>query len=83
VLGRILAGTPLAEFVDVAGLAKAASAAFIGLELFEGVDHAGAERAFAALDQLAGLVAALEELGPVAQHAVRSRLRRSTSRYGN
>jgi AcrR family transcriptional regulator len=77
VLGRVLAGTPLTAFVDVAGLAKAVSAAFIGLELYEGVDQAGAERALAALDQLAGLVAALEDLGPVAQRAVRSRLRRS------
>lgn len=79
VLGRVLTGTPLAEFVDVAGLAKAASAAFVGLELYEGVDAAGAERALAALDQLAGLVAALEGLGPVAQRAVRSRLRRSAT----
>ncbi|MFJ6431752.1 TetR family transcriptional regulator [Streptomyces sp. NPDC091416] len=79
VLGRVLAGTPLAEFVDVAGLAKAASAAFVGLELYEGVDASGAEQALAALDQLAGLVAALEGLGPVAQRAVRSRLRRSAT----
>ncbi|TXS33338.1 TetR/AcrR family transcriptional regulator [Streptomyces sp. OR43] len=79
VLGRVLAGTPLAEFVDVAGLAKAASAAFVGLELYEGVDAPGAEQALAALDQLAGLVAALEGLGPVAQRAVRSRLRRSAT----
>jgi len=79
VLGRVLAGTPLTEFVDVGGLAKTVSAAFIGLELFEGVDPAGAEQALATLDQFAGIVAALEELGPVAQRAVRSRLRRSTA----
>ncbi|WP_405903036.1 TetR family transcriptional regulator [Streptomyces sp. NBC_00656] len=79
VLARVLTGTPLAEFVDVAGLAKAASAAFVGLELYEGVDASGAEQALAALDQLAGLVAALEGLGPVAQRAVRSRLRRSAT----
>lgn len=79
VLGRVLTGSPLAEFVDVTGLAKAASAAFVGLELYEGVDASGAERALAALDQLAGLVAALEGLGPVAQRAVRSRLRRSAT----
>ncbi|MEU2022587.1 TetR/AcrR family transcriptional regulator [Streptomyces sp. NPDC016469] len=80
VLARVLAGTPLAEFVDVPGLAKAASAAFVGLELYEGVDPSGAERALAALDQLAALAAALEGLGPVAQRAVRSRLRRSGHR---
>ena len=79
VLGRVLAGTPLTEFVDVGGLAKTVSAAFIGLELFEGVDPAGAEQALATLGQFAGIVAALEELGPVAQRAVRSRLRRSAA----
>ncbi|MFJ4503498.1 TetR/AcrR family transcriptional regulator [Streptomyces sp. NPDC088864] len=82
VLDRVLAGTPLAEFVDVPGLAKAASAAFVGLELYEGVDPAGAESALAALDQLAALAAALEDLGPVAQRAVRSRLRRTTGSRG-
>ncbi|WP_330453060.1 MULTISPECIES: TetR/AcrR family transcriptional regulator [unclassified Streptomyces] len=80
VLARVLADTPLSEFVDVGGLAKAASAAFVGLELYEGVDPDGAERALAALDQLAELAAALEGLGPVAQRAVRSRLRRSGNR---
>jgi AcrR family transcriptional regulator len=79
VLGRVLAGTPLTEFVDVAGLAKAVSAAFVGLELFDGVDPAGAEQALGALDQLAGLIAVLEELGPLGQRAVRARLRRSTA----
>ncbi len=79
VLRRVLAGTPLTEFADAAGLAKAVSAAFIGLELFEGVDPTGAEHAFAALDQLAALAAALEELGPLTQRAIRSRLRRSTT----
>jgi AcrR family transcriptional regulator len=82
VLRRVLANTPLTEFVDVAGLAKAVSAAFIGLELFEGVDPTGAEHALAALDQLAGLITVLEELGPVTQRAVRSRLRRVTPRQG-
>ncbi len=80
VLGRVLAGTPLTEFVDVAGLAKAVSASFIGLELFEGVDPGGAEHALASLEQLVGLVGVLEDLGPVTQRAVRARLRRSTAR---
>jgi AcrR family transcriptional regulator len=76
VLNRVLAGSPLAEFVDLAGLARAVAAGFVGLELYEGVDRDGAERALAALGQLAGLVTALDELGPVAQRAVRARLRR-------
>ncbi|MFY4717538.1 TetR/AcrR family transcriptional regulator [Streptomyces sp. LaBMicrA B280] len=76
-LTRVLAGTPVAEFVDPAGLARAVAASFVGIELYEGADAVGAEAALAALDQLAALVAALEELGPVAQRAVRHRLRRA------
>src|SRR2546429_5009253 len=41
VLRRLLAGSPLGDLADPAGLAHAASAAFIGLELYEGVDPAG------------------------------------------
>ncbi|MFF8994975.1 TetR/AcrR family transcriptional regulator [Streptomyces sp. NPDC014983] len=77
VLGRLLAATPFAEFVDPAGLARTVAASFVGIELYEGVDEAGAEAALDALDQLAVLVGALEELGPVAQRAVRHRLRRA------
>ncbi len=75
VLSRVLANTPLAEFVDTGGLAKAVSAGFIGLELYEGVDPQGAEQAFAALDQLADLVGTLDQLGPVLQLATRTHLR--------
>ncbi|MEV5742597.1 TetR/AcrR family transcriptional regulator [Microbispora rosea] len=77
VLGRVLAGSPLAEFVDVAGLARATAAAFVGLELYEGVDKDGAERAFDSLEQLAGLVAVLEDMGPLVRRTVRARLRKA------
>ncbi|MFI5802143.1 TetR/AcrR family transcriptional regulator [Streptomyces sp. NPDC051561] len=80
VLGRVLASSPVGEFTDPEGLARAVAAAFIGLELYEGVDPSGADAAFGALEQLAGLVAVLEELGPVAQRAVRHQLRRKTQR---
>ncbi|MBB1245430.1 TetR/AcrR family transcriptional regulator [Streptomyces durbertensis] len=82
VLGRVLAQTPLAELLDVPGLAKALAASFVGLELYEGVDAEGAAEAFGALEQLAALAAALDELGPVAQRAVRARLRRTTAYRG-
>ncbi|MEU8244869.1 TetR family transcriptional regulator [Nonomuraea sp. NPDC048916] len=78
-LGRVLAGTPLAEFVDVAGLARATAAAFVGLELYEGVDADGAGRAFDALEQLTTLVAALDDMGPLVRRTVRGRLRRAQS----
>jgi AcrR family transcriptional regulator len=76
VLTRVLAHTPLSEFVDTAGLAKAVSAGFVGLELYEGVDPQGAEQALAALEQLADLVGTLDQLGPVLQLAARTHLRR-------
>jgi AcrR family transcriptional regulator len=78
VLGRLLARTPLQGVVDVAGLARAVSASFVGLELYEGVDADGANRAMSALEQLANLLSALEELGPISDRAVRRRLRRTT-----
>ena len=77
VLARVLAGSPLGEFVDGGGLAKAIAAGFVGLELYEGVDAEGAERALDALGQLAALVGAFDDLGPVTQRAVRARLRRA------
>ncbi|MFD7320084.1 TetR/AcrR family transcriptional regulator [Streptomyces sp. NPDC059875] len=79
VLTRVLAGSPIGEFTDPAGLARAVAASFVGMELYEGVDPAGAEAALAALEQLGTLMTALEELGPVAQKAVRYTLRRRNS----
>nr|WP_239158418.1 TetR/AcrR family transcriptional regulator [Streptomyces sp. SID13726] len=80
VLRRVLAGTPFGEFTDPAGLARAVAASFVGIELYEGVDAAGATAALDALEQLGVLVAALEDLGPVAQRAVRHRLRKTGRR---
>ncbi|WP_333775429.1 TetR/AcrR family transcriptional regulator [Streptomyces sp. IBSBF 3136] len=76
VLRRVLAATPFGEFTDPAALARAIAASFVGIELYEGADEAGAHAALDALEQLGALVAALEELGPVAQRAVRHHLRR-------
>ncbi|MFG2792957.1 TetR/AcrR family transcriptional regulator [Streptomyces sp. NPDC048419] len=80
VLTRVLARTPFGEFADPAGLARAVAASFVGIELYEGVDPAGAGAALDTLEQLGALVAALEDLGPVAQRAVRHRLRRTGGR---
>ncbi|GHJ45104.1 TetR family transcriptional regulator [Catellatospora sp. TT07R-123] len=80
VLRRVLTGSPISEIADVPGLATAVSAAFIGLELYEGVDRDGAQRAMAALEQLAVLVEMVEDLGPVARRALRARIAKKTSR---
>src|SRR5690606_27905220 len=75
VLDRVVPGTPIEGLVDTRGLARALASGFIGLELYEGVDHEGAERALEALERLGDLVAVLDDLGPVARRAVRARLR--------
>ncbi len=77
VLTRLLGQTPLAGVADPAGLARAVSAAFIGLELFDGVDPAGANAALQSLEQLAILIDMVEDLGPVARRALRTKLRRA------
>jgi AcrR family transcriptional regulator len=76
VVRRVLEPSPLADLVEPAGLARAISAAFIGLELYEGVDAKGGAAALAALERLGVLVEAVDDLGPVARRAVRARLRR-------
>jgi AcrR family transcriptional regulator len=78
VLIRVFSSTPLGEFADPAGLARAVAASFVGIELYEGVDGEGAGRALDALEQLSVLVTAVEDLGPLAQRAIRHRLRRVT-----
>ncbi|MFE6226414.1 TetR/AcrR family transcriptional regulator [Streptomyces sp. NPDC057854] len=80
VLRRVLAGTPLDGFADPAGLARAVAASFVGLALYEGVDPAGADAALTALEQLGALLAAMDELNPVARKAVAYTLRRSGGR---
>ncbi|WP_145904230.1 TetR/AcrR family transcriptional regulator [Kitasatospora viridis] len=83
VLLRLFADHPLAELLDLPGLAHAVSASFVGLELYDGVDPAGATAAFEALDRLGLLVEAVDGLGPVANRAVRATLRRSVARTAN
>jgi AcrR family transcriptional regulator len=67
---------PLADIVEVTGLARAISAGFIGLELYEGVDPAGASHALDALEQLGRLVEVVDNLGPVARRGFTARARR-------
>lgn len=75
VITRLLVRSPIAELADPPGLAHAVSAAFIGLELFEGVDESGAASAFLALERLAVLAEVVDDLGPVTRRALRAKLR--------
>jgi AcrR family transcriptional regulator len=79
VIVRLLGSSPLAAFVDLSGLTRAVSAGFIGLELYDGVDPDGASSALTALRDLAAIVEALDNLGPVGQRALRATLRRAAS----
>ncbi|WP_306209642.1 TetR/AcrR family transcriptional regulator [Actinoplanes sp. RD1] len=76
VLDRLLADSPVAEIADLPGLARAVAAAFIGVELYEGVNPEGADRALASLDQLAVLVEVVDELGPLARRALKSKIKK-------
>jgi AcrR family transcriptional regulator len=73
VVARVLHGSPLADLVDSAGLARAISAGFIGLELYEGVDAPGAALAMDALEQLGQIVDVVDGLGPVARRVLSRR----------
>jgi AcrR family transcriptional regulator len=75
VIERVLSGSPMAAVVDAAGLAKVISAGFLGLELYEGIDAAGAAAALDALEQLGLLVEVVDDLGPVARRALNRKLR--------
>jgi AcrR family transcriptional regulator len=80
VVRRVLRDHPLATLTDPAGLARAISAGFIGLELYEGVDAEGAALALAALEQLGVLIDVMDDLGPVARRAIKAKMRRTTPR---
>ena len=77
VLHRLLSGSPFAEIADIAGLARAVSAALIGIELYEGVDPSGADLALAALDQLAAVVEIVDDLGSVSRRALKRKVIRA------
>jgi len=76
VLRRVLADSPVLELAPAADLAQAVAAAFIGVELYEGVEPDAAARVLDTLETLSVLAEVLDDLGPVARRALRARLRR-------
>lgn len=80
VLRRVLSGHPLADVVDIYGLANAVTCGFIGVQLMQGVASEAGDSALASLDQLAGLMGVLDDLGPVARRAVTTGLLRREAR---
>jgi AcrR family transcriptional regulator len=80
VLVRLLKDSPLGEVTDSAGLARGIAASFVGIELYEGVDPAGAEAAMASLEMLGLLVEVVDDLGPVGRRALRATLKRANAK---
>lgn len=76
VVARALEGSVLGRLVGGEGLARAISAAFIGLELLDGVDPAAATAALEELERLGELLTVVEGLGPIASRAVLAATRR-------
>jgi AcrR family transcriptional regulator len=81
VVARVLSASPLGELADAAGLARAISASFIGLELYEGVDPDGAAQALDSLERLGVLAEVVNNLGPAARRTLRSKLKGTGSRH--
>lgn len=80
VLHRVLGASVFVDVLDIPGLARAVSVAFVGLELYDGVDRAGAESALTAIAQLGAVIDVVEDLGPASRRVLRSKLRRATIR---
>ena len=78
----MLAQSPLGAILDIPGLARSIGSAFIGFELYEGVDPAGADRAMAAIGQLSVLIDVVDDLGPAPRRVMRAKLRRMASLGG-
>lgn len=83
VVDRLLGDSPLSEITDTAGVARVVSASFIGIELYDGIDPDGAALAVESLERLAVLVEVVNDLGPIARRALRSKLKgcRSSAEY--
>jgi AcrR family transcriptional regulator len=75
VVARVLAGSPLVDVTNLAGLSRVITAGFIGLELVEGVDPDAAASTLDALGRLAVLVEVVNDLGAVGRSAMRAKMR--------
>lgn len=71
----ILAGSVLQGVLAPGDIARTAAAAFVGVELFDGVVPDDGTDAFAMLERIAALGALVLEAGPITKAAVRRRLR--------
>lgn len=77
---RVLAGTALEGFVSPADVARTVAAAFVGVELFEGVVQVKDHDPWEVLERMAALATLVMESGPITKAALRRRLRTSARR---
>lgn len=78
---RLLTDSPIRELVNLTDLGRTIGAAFIGLELYDGVDPDGAT---AALDSLAGLgvlIEVLDGLSPLERKLLKKRIASAQKRH--
>lgn len=75
-LERITAPTPVSGLVDARGLAPLLTAAFVGLELYDGANPRGGQAAKATLESLTKMLDSLLDAGPI----VRTALSQATKR---
>jgi len=78
---RVLRGTVLEDVLSPADVSRTVAAAFVGVELFEGVVGRQDRDAFEVLEGMAALAAVALKAGPVTKAAIRRRLR-GTRRRG-
>lgn len=69
-LQRITTGTAVPEVMDPSGLAPLITAAFVGLELYDGANPSGAAAADEALESLSAMIDSVLSAGPVASRAL-------------
>jgi AcrR family transcriptional regulator len=79
---RILQGTLLEDLLSPGDVARTVAAAFVGVELFEGVVGRQERDAFEVLERVAALAALALESGPITKAALRRRLRTTARQAG-
>ncbi|WP_291525190.1 TetR/AcrR family transcriptional regulator [Branchiibius sp. NY16-3462-2] len=79
---RRITGTGVAgELLDVEDLAPLITAAFVGTELYGGIDPTAPDRASRVLESVGQFAAALDELGPAPKRVLKSAVRRIRRRW--
>jgi hypothetical protein len=82
VISRLLNDSTLQALIDVPALTHAIAAGFVGLELYEAADPAGAGTTLDTVEKIAVLVEVVEDLDPMARRMLRRKLVRLSRAAG-